>query len=182
MASKVTSAPKKATKMKEIVQEEVKKEPVKKTFGQYDYIMCRSVTNGPLWYEGPKSHNVYNWVDYGDENEVEYRDLAASVRGRSSFVYNPWFIVEDEDFIAEFPQLQKFYNEQYTVDDLKGVLNLNIADMVATIKTLPKNAVNTLKTIASTEISEGRIDSVRKIKALDEVFDTELHLLSSLAD
>lgn len=173
---KVTSSPKKM--VKEETENTVTSE--KKVFAQDDGIMCRSVTVGDLWYDGPKSHITYNWVDYGDENEVEYRDLAASVRSRSKYIYGPHFVIEDEDFIAEFPQLKKFYEEQYTVDDLMGVLKLSIPDMVATIETLPSSAVNSLKSIASTQVANGQLDSVRKIKALDEIFGTELDLLSSL--
>lgn len=173
---KVSSSPKKT------IKEETENTPVpeKRVFAQDEGITCRSVTVGDLWYDGPKSHITYNWVDYGDENEVEYRDLAASVRSRSKYIFGPHFVIDDEDFIEEFPQLKKFYEEQYTVDDLMGVLKLNVADMVATIETLPQSAVNSLKSIASTQVANGQLDSVKKIKALDEVFGTELNLLSSL--
>lgn len=183
---KVTSAPKKA----EVKEEEIKKVPAKeeavkttsakKVFNQDDYITCRSVTVGTLWCEGPKSHTTYNWVDYGDLNDLEYRDLVALVRSRSKFIFGPLFIVEDEDFIEEFSQLRKFYDEQYTVNDLKEVLDLKTTDMIETIKTLPKSAIDSLKSIASTQVANGQLDSVKKIKALDELFGTELNLLSSL--
>lgn len=178
-SSKVTSAPKRVDKEEKKIEE---RKVEKKKFNPEDGISCRSVTVGDLWYEGTKSHNVYNWVDYGDENEVEYRDLAALVRSRSNYVYGPLFVIEDEEFIAEFPQLQKFYDEQYTVDDLKGVLKLSVNDMVNTIKTLPQSAVNSLKNIASTQVASGQLDSLKKIKALDEIFGTELNLLSSIVD
>lgn len=178
--SKVKSTPKKVA---DTVKEEVVKEVSKKrAFAQDDYIMCRSVTVGDLWYDGPKSHTTHNWVDYGDENEVEYRDLAASVRSRSKYIFGPLFVIEDEDFVNEFPQLKKFYEEQYTVDDLKSVLDLSVNDMIATLQTLPQSAVNSLKSIASTMIVNGQLDSVKKIKALDDFFGTELNLLSSIAD
>lgn len=177
MATRKTSSTPRRVETKE---EEVKEVPVKKVFNQDDYITCRSVTVGTLWCEGPKSHTTYNWVDYGDLNDLEYRDLVALVRSRSKFIFGPLFIVEDRDFIEEFQQLKKFYDEQYTVNDLKEVLDLKIDDMVETIKTLPQSAIDSLKSIASTQVANGQMDSIKKIKALDELFGTELNLLSSL--
>ncbi len=155
------------------------KKPVKK-FKQDEGILCRSITVGGLWLDGIKSKNIYRWVEYGDEAEIEYRDLVAMVRSRSNYIFSPMFIIEDEDFIREFPQLKEFYSEQYTVSDLKGILDLPVTKMIAAIKTLPSGAVSSLKNIASTQVANGQLDSVRKIKALDELFGTELNLLASL--
>lgn len=152
----------------------------KKKFKQDDLILCRSVVIGGLWLEGTKSKNIYRWVEYGDEAEVEYRDLTALVRSRSNYIFSPMFVIDDEDFIEEFPQIKKFYNEQFTVSELTEVLELPVSSMVATIKKLPSGAVASLKSIASTQIANGQLDSVRKIKALDELFGTELNLLASL--
>ena len=175
MTGKITSTPRRVEKTKEEKEDNI----VKKKFAQEDGIMCRSITVGGLWYTGAKSNITYNWVDYGDETEVEYRDLVSSVRSKSSYIFGPLFVIEDEDFINEFPQLRKFYDEQYTVEDLQQVLELKDNDMIATMKTLPPNALNSLKNIASTQIANGQLDSVRKIKALDDFFGTELNLLSS---
>lgn len=154
--------------------------PVKKKYNPDDGIMCRSITVGGLWLDGIKSGNVYRWVEYGDETEVEYRDLVAMVRSRSNYIYAPTFIIEDEEFVADFPQLKKFYENQYSIADLKGILNLPVNSMIETIKTLPPGAASSLKNIASTAIVNGTLDSMKKIRALDEYYGTELNLLASL--
>lgn len=166
-----------AAKAETISKETVK---AKKKFDAEDGILCRSVTVGGLCMTGIKSGLFYRWTEYGDETEVEYRDLAGLVRTKSPYVFNPHFIIDDEDFIAEFPQLKKFYEDSYSVTDLEAILNLPVSDMVATINQLPGGAKDTIKNIASTQIGDGRLDSVRKIKALDEIFGTELNLLASL--
>lgn len=154
----------------------------KKTFSPEDGIPCRSITIGGLYLDGVKSGNFYNWVDYGDVMDVEYRDLAAMVRGKSNYVFAPLMVIDDDDFIAEFPQLQKFYDDQYSIQDLEGVLKLSVNDMIATMKTLPSGALNSLKSIASTAITNGQLDSMSKIKALDEFFDTNLALIAEFAN
>ena len=75
---------------------------------------------------------------------------------------------------------QKFYDEQYTVRDLENVLRLPVDDMRRTIIDLPNGAKESLKNIASTQVVQGVLDSVKKIKVLDELFGTELNLLATV--
>lgn len=152
----------------------------KKKFEQTDYIMCRSVITGGLYLEGTKTKQVYSWTDYGDETEVEYRDLVAEVRQRSEFIFAPRLIVEDEDFVEEFPQLKQFYNQYYSVKELGKILGLPVNQMAKKIEELPKGAKESLRNIAASQIASGIIDSVSKIKKLDEIYDTDLEFLSSL--
>ena len=152
----------------------------KKKFTQNDLVLCKSVTLGGLSLTGAKSKEYYRWEAYGDEAEVEFGDLQSLVRSKSSYIFGPMFVIEDQDVIDEFPEVKKFYEESYTVQDLEGVLDLDVDSMIKTMNTLPKRALTTLKSIASTQVSNGRLDSVKKIRALDDFFGTELNLLHSL--
>lgn len=157
-------------------------EKEKKVFDSTEQIRCRSITQGGLYIEGEKSGTLYEWHGYGDETTVEYRDLAAMVRAKSKYVFNPNFIVEDDEFIAEFAELGKFYKANYSVKEIRNIFALPIREMLEELKALPETVMDTAKSIASTEVSSGRIDSVKKIKALDELFDTEMNLLAELDD
>lgn len=161
-----------------VAEEPIKKE--KKKFQQNDLIRCRSVVVGGLFLEGSKTKQLYQWNDYGDETEVEYRDLVAEVRAKSNYAFGPWFIVEDDDFVEEFPQLKQFYKQYNSVKKLKNILDLPVDQMTKKISELPTGAQESLKTIAATMVSSGAIDSVAKIKKLDEIFETDMEFLSSL--
>ena len=149
-----------------------------KSFKDSDGILCRSVTQGGLYMEGQKTHILYTWVDYGDTTYVEYADLAAAVRVRSWFVFHPTFIIEDDDFINEFPQLGKFYDENYTDADLEEIIALPVEEMAMEVKVLPKSALDELKVVAASGITNGSFDSVKKIKVLDEILGTSLSILA----
>lgn len=161
------------------VKEEVKK-PVKKEFLQSDGIMCRSVTQGLLYFQGPKTDMIYSFSDYGDETEIEYRDLVAAIRTKDRAVYDPRFIVDNADFIKEFPTLEKFYSDKFTNKDIKAILNLPVNEMKERAKELPPGAFESLKSIAAAQVGSGQLDSIKKIRALDELFGTDLNLLSDL--
>ena len=89
--------------------------------------------------------------------------------------------IEDEELVAQFPQLKKIYNTLYSVGDLEDVITeLSPGDMKATILSLPKGAQDSIKHLASKMVSDGRLDSVRKIKVLDEIFDTEMSIMTGL--
>lgn len=150
-----------------------------KKFDPSDGILCRSVIQGGLYMEGQKTNMTYSWMDYGDTSEVEYRDLVAEVRSKSRFVFNPWFIIEDEDFLAEFPNVKDFYEKSYTMKDLRKILEMPVNQMVEEIEKLPKGAKESLKSIAAKQVSTGMLDSVSKIKALDKIYGTDLNLIGT---
>lgn len=170
----------KAAKVETVSAEAPQVVNVKRVFDDDTQIMCRSLTQGGLYMQGARTKEIYEWPAYGEEIPVKYVDLATAVRTRSVFVFNPYFIIEDEDFINEFPQLVKFYNERFTVKDLRDILDLDVSEMVATIEVLPDGAKESLKAVASQAVKDGAIDSVRKIKALDELFGTDFNLLADL--
>jgi len=191
MANTMKKATKPATKVEvetteeivvetpKVVKEIKKKEP--KKFEATDGIPCRSITSGGLYMEGIKSHIMYEWSDNGDVTEVEYQDIVAAIRSNVSYINKPYFIIEDEDIITQFPQLNKIYASMYSIKDLKDVLTKTTPnEMKETILSLPEGAKESIKNTASQMISKGTLDSVQKIKILDEIFNTELMLMTGL--
>ena len=163
----------------EVVEKVKKKEP--KKYEATDGIPCRSITSGGLYMEGIKSRILYEWSDDGDVTEVEYQDIVAAIRSNVSYINKPYFIIEDEEIIAQFPQLNKIYASMYSIKDLRDVLTETTPSaMKATILSLPDGAKESIKNIASQMISKGTLDSVQKIKILDEIFNTELMLMTGL--
>ena len=165
----------------EIVEKPTKAEK-KKDFKSTDGVVCRSVTPGSLFVDGPKSGMLYTFAAYGDEAEIEYRDLKGLIMMRSPNIFTPRFIVEDADFIAETPQLDAFYSKQFSTKDLRKILELPVEEMVTEIKKLPSGAQDNMKTLAATAIGEGNLDSIKKIKALDELWGTQFDAFSGSED
>lgn len=160
-------------------EKDVKKE--KKTYAPSDGIPCKSITNGGLYMPGLKSNILYTWIDAGEVIDVECQDLQAAIRSNNGYVMNPLFVIEDEEFVAQFPQLKKIYETLYSVGELEDVITkLSPGSMKATILSLPKGAQDAIKHLASKMVSDGRLDSVKKIKTLDEIFDTEMSVMTGL--
>ena len=167
-----------------VVEDETVVESVKNTPRKYDAdegIPCRSIVSGGLYMSGIKSRIMYEWADNGDVTEVEYQDLVAAIRSNVNYITKPYFIIEDDEFIAQHPQLDKIYSSMYSIKDLRDVLtDLSPNSMKNTILALPDGAKESIKNLASQMISNGTLDSVQKIKILDEIFETRLMLMTEL--
>lgn len=156
---------------------EVKK--VKKTFTDSDYILCRSVCFGGLNVTC-QSGNPYEFIDYGAECEINYRDLVALIRKGSDHIFLPRFIILDNDLLENFPNVKRVYETMYTTADLLKILSLPKSQMISEIKKLPNATKNVLCKMVATEIASGRLDSISKVRALSELFDSDFNLISEL--
>lgn len=183
--TRTSTARKKASAVDEevILSAPVKEEEVvaekQKKFSDDDMIPCVSISSGEVLYEGEKSKRLYDWLGFGDVVDMEYRDLVVAVRTRCACVTKPRVIVQDKDFLKQNPQLEKIYGGLYSPDDLMNILNLPVGKMKTALKALPIGAQDSFKSLASSAIDDGVLDSVKKIKAIDEVFGTQLSIKMS---
>lgn len=180
-------ATKKETVTEEIVEAAVQEEtPVKEApaakkvaprkFAPDDMITCRSITYGELLLTGPKSKLLYSWSNYGDTTEVEFQDLQAIKSTRSSYLFRPRFIIEDEELAEQWSKdLGDMYKEIVHVD-VEDMFRLPLNQFKAKLKKAPKGVQQAVKNIAGEKIMNGSLDSLAKIKAIDEILGTDLKL------
>ena len=149
----------------EIVAEEMatkseSKQSVKtvRKFAPDDRITCRSVTFGELLLTGVKSKLLYTWANYDDTTEVEFQDLQAMKSMRSSYLYRPRFIIEDEDLVEQWG---KDFGDMYKDiedTDVENLFKLPIGQFKAKLKRAPKGVQQAVKNIAGEKILNGSLD------------------------
>lgn len=156
------------------VTKEVKKAPRK--YAPEDMITCRSVTFGELLMTGKKSGLLYSWANHGDTTEVEFQDLQALKSTRSSYLFRPRFVVEDEELVAQWGKdFENLYQSIVDVD-VEALFRLPVAQLRSKLKKAPRGVQQAVKNIAGEKILNGTLDSLAKIKAIDEVLGTDLKL------
>lgn len=160
-----------------VTTQTVNEVPKKVGFEPTDPIQCRSITPGYLAMEGIKTHINYIWSNYNDEASVEYQDLASAVRGSYNQIFDPMIIIENNDFLKEFPQVEKIYAEKYQDSDFDKILALPVDQMVETIENLPDVMKSSLKSVVGDQVRTGQLDSMRKITALESLFKTDFLIL-----
>ena len=162
------------------VKTESKDEVETKSFAPDDEIECVSVTAGELIITGKKTGRVYDWANYGDTAYVEFQDLKAEVHNaKSRPIYDPLFMIEDEDVLAlpEFAKVAESYKDALSIDEIDNLFNLSQQQFASQLKKLPVGIKNTIKSIARDKMEDGTLDSINKIKILDQVLGTDLYNL-----
>lgn len=91
-------------------------------------------------------------------------------------MFKPRFVVQDADFIALHPELDDLYSTLHSTNDLRDILKMTPSQMEKAIYSLPIGAQEALKTIATSMVDDGTLDSVKRIQMLDSIFGTELLL------
>lgn len=169
-----TTRSKKSESVEEIIEKPQKKTPRK--FAQDDLILCKSVTYGELLLPGKKSKLLYIWSNYGDTTEVEFQDLQALRSTRSSYLMNPYFVIEDEELLEQWPELKTLYDKTMALD-VDKLFSLPINQFKKRLREIPVGFKEPIKNIAGAKIRDGSLDSISKINALDEILGTELKLM-----
>lgn len=163
----------------DIIEETTVVTKEKKVFTDSDYILCRSVTSGGLNIVS-QSGNLYEFKDYGSECEINYRDLVTLIRRGSEHIFLPRFVILDDDFLEDFPTVKKVYGEMYTMRDLEDILALPTTQMEREIIKLPESVRDSMSNLIATQIANGKLDSIAKVRKLSEIFNSDFNLLSDL--
>lgn len=149
--------------------------PVKIKHDPEEWIPCRSVTVGMLVLFGPRTRQKYKWVAEDDVIEVMYQDLAAWKATKHKSLLTPMFLIEDESLVEEWGKDLKPVYENFTNGSLRGIFTLTDRQFYQNVKKLSENATmaGNLKNMAHSMIQSGELDSLVKIKTLDELLGTE---------
>lgn len=181
-AKKTSTVKKEVEPVVEETVEEVIEEPVKKAkkFKDTDLVACLCMFPGSVGMTGRRSGNVYLWEDMGVTEYVEYQDLRSEVLNKKSmYIYKPLIIIEDEDFLMENPSLAKMYEDIYTPEEIVAKIKDSTPDgMRKFVEALPSGVKESVKNIASTMMHDGALYDIRKIRILDNIFETDLELYS----
>lgn len=148
----------------------------KKQYKDDDKISCFSITTGEYLYVGDKSGDLYTWLTDGDVVDVRCDDLVAAIRTRKAAIFKPRFIIQDEEFVAQYPNVKRIYDALYSPEDLKRILELPADRLASVINGLPDGAKESLKFMAVKAIDDGSLDSVARVRVLDQIYGTDMLL------
>lgn len=161
-------------KTEKVVERETR--PMPRSYEPTDAIPCHSIVGGYVNFLGKKSGTVYSWYDNGDISNIEYQDLRSAMLSKSPYVFDPIFIIDDEELLTlpEWKAVKERYEQIYSVDDLTKIFDLPVVQMTSVIEQLPDIVKRSLITLAKTMVDDGRLESIKKIRALDSLLGTDL--------
>ena len=157
----------------------VEKKQVKVNYSGDTLIPCRSVTQGELLYRSKKTDNFYKWAAFGDITEMEYQDLVALKAQRSGYLYEPYFVIEDDNLLndPQWSDIKDLYSTLVDAENLFDILNLPNDQFQKVFASLPSSLKRSVAIEVSTRLDAGTFDSLKKIKIIDEFAGTDLSCL-----
>ena len=151
----------------------------KPTYNPTDIIECKSVTAGTLLCSGTKSGTLYRAFGYGDMIQVQYQDLLGLKLSKSSYLYMPRMIIEDETLLNDpmWSDLKAIAEEFYKHESLDEIFALAPARLKTVLSKASVGLKNAIKVEAATRVSNGSLDSMNRIKVLEECLGIDLQIL-----
>lgn len=138
-------------------------------------ILVRNGFQGLLVYKSSRTGELFEWDEFGGEQEMELRELINAKNSAKGFFINNWFLFDDEDaWVIDYLGVGVYYKNTLNVeefDELFGMSPDEIGDIVASLSDGQKRS---LSYRARVKIANEEIDSTKMIRALEEALGTAL--------
>jgi hypothetical protein len=184
---RAANAAKKAEQDNSVATENITKPKIRKIKLE-DTTLVRVKNNvfGKLFYKNSRTGDEYSWESHDDVQDLYISDLREMKGTQRSFYSKNWIMIEgltdydeeNEDVTVEdiynFLQVQQYYKDVLCPDNLPAVLNMPINELKEKVPKMSEGVRLSLIILANTQITDGVLDSLNKIKALEELFGCEL--------
>lgn len=161
-----------------LIDEETIKESkpiVPKDVDPNQIIIVKNGFQGKLVYISPRTHETYKWDGFGDEQEMELRELRNAKSASKKFFINNWFMFDEENmWVVDYLGLNQYYKKALSLDDFESVFQKSPAKIEEIINGLSSGQKSSLAYRARQMIADGEIDSRKVINTLEESLGVEL--------
>lgn len=137
------------------------------------YVIVKNGFHGKLIYKSARTGEKFVWSGFGDEQEMQLRELRNAKNSRKSFFINNWFMFE-EPWIIDYLGVRKFYKHAIKIEDFDDIFKKTPAQIEKIIGDLSDGQKRSLTYRATELIASGEIDSRKVIQALEDSLGIEL--------
>lgn len=138
-------------------------------------IVVKNGFHGTLVYESPRTHEVFRWESFGDEQEMELKELRNVKSASKAFFENNWFMFGEEyAWVIRYLGLSRYYANAINLEELDDVLRQPTKQLKELVSKMSKGQKNSLRYRVLELMSNGEIDSIKTINALEEVLGVSL--------
>ena len=177
MANTKKTTTKKSTDSKAAVDEvstEVNEDKiVAKEIDLSQYVAVKNGFHGTLVYTSPRTGEVFTWNKFGDEQEMELRELKNAKSAAKGFFINNWFMFDD-NWVIEYLGLGQYYKNAVSIDEFDEIFTKSPTEIKKAVKEMSEGQKKSLEYRAVELIATGDIDSRKTISALESALGVEL--------
>lgn len=171
---KEKSIPKSEVDTFEEVEIFVKDAPIKaKEIDPNQTVIVRNGFQGRLIYKSPRTGERFIWPEFGDEQEIELKELRNAKNSCKKMFINNWFMF-DEDWVIDYLGVRSYYKNTLKIDEFDDLFKKPAEEIEKVISKLSDGQKKSVGYRAKQLIAEGEIDSRKSIAVLEEVLGIDL--------
>jgi hypothetical protein len=140
---------------------------------RFETIPVMNITSGSLVYASRKTGAEWLFQEYGDIEYMEFQELLTMRSSQRRFFDEPFILVMDDDAV-EHLGLTKMYENIKSPEQIDEIFKLNQADFQEIVEKSPKGIKHLIVSRAKKLYDIGELDSNRKLKFINERFQTDI--------
>lgn len=174
--SKAVAAPKaEVLKEEKIVEPVVDSPVVPKEVDPDDYVTVHNGHHGILIYKSKRTGETFIWQEYGDEQEMQIRELKDAKNSNKKFFINNWFVFdEDYQWVVDYLGMRNFYKNAVGLGQFDEIFKLAPEKLKAELNQMSDGQKDSVAHRARQLVMSGDIDSRKIIATLEETLGVEL--------
>lgn len=171
-----TTASSVSTKAKETEPKAQKEEKIiPKDVSPNTIVTVRNGFQGRLVYISPRTHERFVWERFGDEQDMEIKELRNAKSASKAFFSKNWFMFDEEnEWVIPYLGLSRYYKNAIKLDDFDEIFTKTPAKIKDIISKLSPGQKKSVSYRARQLVIDKEIDSLKTIAALEEALGTDL--------
>lgn len=158
----------------DVVDPEVKQTyKVKNTLTPNTFVTVKNGFSGRLVYKSSRTNEKFVWEDFGSEQDIELQELKNAKSAHKTYFEKNWFLFDDPEVIR-YLGVERFYASALSFDEFEDLFTYSPDEVKDRITTIPDGQRQSLIYKAKQLISDGTIDSMKMVNALEESLGVEL--------
>lgn len=145
---------------------------------EIDQNMIIPVVNGfpgRLVYVSKRSGESFVWEQFGDEQDMELKELRNVKSAAKAFFINGWMTFSKEyAWVIHYLGLEQYYKQALDLDEFEGLFEKSPAEVKKIISKLSTGQKQSVAYMAREKVISGEIDSRKLIQTFEEALGVEL--------
>lgn len=146
---------------------------VKRELNPNMIITVKNGFQGRLIYKSRRTQERFEWESFGDEQDMDLQELKNAKNASKAFFENNWFLIDDPE-VLEYLGVTQYYKYALNFNSFDNLFKMDADDIKKTISRLSVGQKKSVAYRAKQLISDGIIDSIKVISALEDSLSIEL--------
>jgi hypothetical protein len=132
-----------------------------------------SRVKGGLTYKSSRTHQIYRFDEFGDEQVMELSELRTMLSSQRAFLQRGWLEIMDEE-IVQYLNVEKFQTKVVTDEDIEILFLSSPEEIKEVLNGATTNTKRVVFGFAKDKYINGELNNIHLIKAIEESLDEKL--------